>query len=261
MSVRGYAILDQDIREALKRTLREQDNTAAIIDELPLLRGRGRADIAFVNGELSGYEIKSEADSLVRLWIQIDNYESIFEFNTIVAAKKHLKLARQRLPHTWGIIEARQVDGKTELRPRRKPQRNHKLCSSALARLLWKNECLTILRKMGADVSQQTPVARLWTLLETMSTQQLCDEVRKALKHRQVRAALQRGYSMNESAEKNPSASDSKPANKGRTVSSGLLRYIDMGRQKPEPMLKAEKEAGQLPDERFIVKPDADWNV
>ena len=54
MSVRGYAILDQDIREALKRTLREQDNTAAIIDELPLLRRRGRADIACVKGELSG---------------------------------------------------------------------------------------------------------------------------------------------------------------------------------------------------------------
>jgi hypothetical protein len=33
-------------------------------------------------------------------------------------------------------------------------------------------------------------------------------------------------------AEKNPSASDSKPANKGRTVSSGLLRYIDMFKPK-----------------------------
>lgn len=185
-------LLDQDIREALKTILREQDSSAAIIDELPLLRGRGRADLAFVNGELCGYEIKSEADSLVRLGIQADNYESVFEFNTIVAAKKHLNLARKKIPQTWGIIEAKQVNGKAELHPRRQPQRNHKLNNYALTRLLWKNECLSVLRKMGGDVCQQTPVARLWTLLETMDTQQLCDEVRKALKHRQVRAALQR---------------------------------------------------------------------
>jgi hypothetical protein len=184
-------LLDQDIREALKKTLREQDSTAAIIDELPLLRGRGRADLAFVNGELSGYEIKSEADSLVRLGIQTDNYESVFEFNTIVAAKKHLKLARKRIPHTWGIIEARQVDGKTELRPKRQPQRNHKLNNSALARLLWKNECLAVLRKMGIESRQQMPVAKLWSLMETIGTQQLCDEVREALKRRQARLAVQ----------------------------------------------------------------------
>jgi hypothetical protein len=185
-------LLDHDIREALKTALREQDGSAAIIDELPLLRGRGRADLAFVNGELCGFEIKSEADSLVRLGIQADNYESVFEFNTVVVAQKHLNLARKKIPQTWGIIEVRKVDGKTDLRPRRQPQRNHKLSNSALARLLWKNECLSILRKMGVEVCQQTPVARLWTLLETVNTQQLCDEVRKALKHRQVRAALQR---------------------------------------------------------------------
>jgi hypothetical protein len=184
-------LLDQNIREALRKTLREQDSSAAIIDELPLLRGRGRADLAFVNGELSGFEIKSEADSLVRLGIQADNYESVFEFNTIVAAKKHLKLARKKIPQTWGIIEAKQVDGQTTLHHRRQPQRNNKLKTSALARLLWKNECLTILRKMGVEVRQQMPVAKLWTLVETMSTRQLCDEVREALKRRHARVAVQ----------------------------------------------------------------------
>jgi len=108
-------LLDQNIREALKRTLREQDSSAAIIDELPLLRGRGRADLAFVNGEMWGFEIKSEADSLVRLGVQADNYESVFEFNTIVAARKHLRLARKKIPTNWGIIEARQIDGETRL--------------------------------------------------------------------------------------------------------------------------------------------------
>jgi hypothetical protein len=184
-------LLDQHIREALKKSLRDQDSSAAIIDELPLLRGRGRADLAFVNGEMWGFEIKSEADSLVRLGVQADNYESVFEFNTIVAAKKHLRLARKRIPQNWGIIEARQVDGETKLHPRRQPQRNNKLNNSALARILWKNECVKILRKMGVEVRSQMPVAKIWSLIEELNTRQLCNEVREALKRRYATVAEQ----------------------------------------------------------------------
>jgi len=184
-------VLDHDIREALKKSLREQDLTAAIIDELPLLRGKGRADLAFVNGELCGFEIKSEADSLVRLGMQADNYEAIFEFNTLVASRKHLKTARGRLPKTWGIIEAKEVDGRVELVPRRSAQRNLKLCNSALVRLLWKGECLQILKKAGICVRPQAPVIELWRLTESLSIEQLCTEVREALKRRQAKIAGQ----------------------------------------------------------------------
>jgi hypothetical protein len=188
----SQCLLDEDIREALRKTLREQDGTAAIIEEMPLLRGKGRADLAFVNGELSGYEIKSEADSLVRLGTQAENYESVFEFNTLVAAAKHLKLARRRLPKTWGIIEAKQVDGRIELIPRRSAQRNHKLCNSALARLLWKSECLKILNKTAIRVRPKAPVIKLWNLMESLPTEQLCNEVRKFLKLRQSKVDAQR---------------------------------------------------------------------
>jgi hypothetical protein len=184
-------LLDQPIREALKKTLRQLDSSAAIIDELPLLRGRGRADLAFVNGELCGYEIKSEADSLVRLGIQADNYESVFEFNTIVAASKHLNLAMKRIPQTWGVVEVVRVNGETELHSKRTPERNYKMSNYALARLLWKNECVPILRRVGIDARHHMPVSKLWTLLETIDTRELCDEVRNALKRRQVRSVLQ----------------------------------------------------------------------
>ncbi len=72
--IRG--LLDEHIRDALKSTLREQDHTGAIIEEMPLLRGRGRADLAFINGKLYSFEIKSEADSLIRLGMQTENYEA-----------------------------------------------------------------------------------------------------------------------------------------------------------------------------------------
>jgi hypothetical protein len=182
-------LLDGHIREALKITLREQDHTGAIIEEMPLLRGRGRADLAFVNGKLYGFEIKSEADSLIRLGMQTENYEAIFEFNTIVAAAKHLALARERLPRTWGIIEARQVDSRVELFPLRRALRNHNINNSALARLLWKNECLLILRKAGFRIRPTMPVIELWNLAESMNTRKLCQVVKEALKRRQTKAA------------------------------------------------------------------------
>jgi len=178
--------LDQDIRDALKIALRELDGTAAIIDELPLLRGRGRADLAFVNGELCGFEIKSEADSLVRLGVQAENYGNIFEFNTLVAAKKHLELAPKRIPQSWGIIEAKSVNGRIELLHRRRARRNHNLCNSALALLLWKNECLRILKKAGVSARSGAPVIDLWKHVESLNTEYLCGEVREALKRRQA---------------------------------------------------------------------------
>jgi hypothetical protein len=181
-------LLDQDIREALKLFLRQQDGTAAIIDELPLMRGRGRADLAFVNGELCGFEIKSEGDSLVRLGMQKENYESVFEFNTLVAARKHLKLARERIPKTWGIIEAKRANGQVELVHRRQPQRNHSINNLALARLLWKNECRRVLRKACIHTSAQTPVIELWNLVQSLESEYLCAEVREALKRRQAKA-------------------------------------------------------------------------
>lgn len=183
-------LLDQDIREALKKTLREQDRNAAIIEELPLQRGRGRADLAFVNGELWGFEIKSEADSLIRLGIQREHYESVFEFNTLVAAGKHLKLARQRIPRAWGIIEVSRNNGEVKLHQRRQAQRNHGLDNSALARLLWKNECRRILKKAKIHTPAQTPVIELWNLVQALDTDFLCTEVREALKRRQAKFAV-----------------------------------------------------------------------
>jgi hypothetical protein len=177
-------VFDEDIRFVLKCFLRDKDGTAAILEELPLLRGRGRADLAFVNGELCGYEIKSDADSLVRLGTQTDHYQSVFEFVTLVAARKHLKHARKRIPRSWGIIEAQEINGQVILRERRKPQRNRFIDKAALARILWKKECLRILSKLGMRTSSCTPVREIWRLIESLPSQTLCDEVRQALKAR-----------------------------------------------------------------------------
>jgi hypothetical protein len=176
--------LDGEIRATLKLNLRQTDRTAAIIEELPLLRGRGRADIAFVNGKFSGYEIKSEADSLVRLGTQTEHYQSVFEFITLVVAKKHLKHARKRIPAHWGIIEVIESHGQVLLHERRKARANRYLDKMALSRMLWKRECIRALSKLNIPARSQTPVRDLWKLLESLPSKKLCDEVRIALKLR-----------------------------------------------------------------------------
>jgi hypothetical protein len=101
-----------------------------------------------------------------------------------------LTAARKRIPTNWGIIEVKRVDGRTELHPKRQAKRNPKLRNFALARLLWKNECLLILRKLRIETRPHMSISKLWLLLETMDRATLCHEVRDALKRRQMKAAL-----------------------------------------------------------------------
>jgi hypothetical protein len=183
-------LFDGDIRAALIRLLQEQDPTAAIVEELPLLRGRGRADIAFINGELCGYEIKSEHDSLVRLGTQTDQYQSLFEFITLVVTRKHLDLARKRIPKSWGIMLAERMDtGTVHLSLRRAPQKNCRPDPKVLVRVLWKQECRRVLTRAGIHVPHEAPVIELWQRIETLPLKMLCSEVRLALKARQRKPA------------------------------------------------------------------------
>ncbi len=183
-------LFDGDIRAALIRFLQEQDPTAAIVEELPLLRGRGRADIAYINGELCGYEIKSEHDSLVRLGTQTDQYQSLFEFITLVVTRKHLNPARKRIPKSWGIMLAERADnGTVRLSSKRAPRKNCQPDPKVLVRVLWKQECRRVLARAGIHVPQQAPVIELWQQIETLPLKMLCNEVRLALKARQQQPA------------------------------------------------------------------------
>ena len=61
---------DSDIRKSLYNNILKKHEDASdtiVLNELGLLQGACRVDIAVVNGSLHGYEIKSEADTLDRL--------------------------------------------------------------------------------------------------------------------------------------------------------------------------------------------------
>ena len=180
---------DRIIREALVKLLRSDDPSAAIIHELPLARGHGRADVVCVNGMMAGFEIKSDQDSLRRLTDQCQIYDRAFEQSSVVVARRHLEQVITHVPERWGIFVADQGPTVfiTCVRP---PQVNPHTDAELLTRILWKTECLRVLKHQGIHVDANTPILRLWQRLLEFPASVLAAEVRETLKQRKAAPQL-----------------------------------------------------------------------
>ena len=87
-------LLEDDIKALLIEHLRQKGDISkdsVIINELTIDDFSGRADLVVADDSgLYAYEIKSEADSLLRLENQIARYAQFFDKVVIVAASKHI---------------------------------------------------------------------------------------------------------------------------------------------------------------------------
>lgn len=174
---------DKAIRKALLAWLADADADAIIHEELPIHRGDGRADCVRVGTAIHGYEIKSEQDSLARLPSQILKYDDVFEFCTIVLTRKHLAAAQRMLPKHWGIFLAESRENNVSLRAIRVARRNPRLDGQSQIRLLTAREIGAILRRTHKLTGRHL-IADLWRTAETLSPNEVCDSVRRALKLR-----------------------------------------------------------------------------
>ncbi len=80
-----------------------------VIDELGLKHGKNRADIAVINENLTGYEIKSDEDTLNRLSGQIKAYNDVFNKAAIVVGGRYYRQVKEKVPDWWGIFIAHEV--------------------------------------------------------------------------------------------------------------------------------------------------------
>lgn len=183
------SLRDSEIRAALRNRLRlihADEPDTAIIDELSLAQGEARIDIAVVNGSFSGYEIKSDRDTLYRLPHQLAVYELGFNTITIVVGSHHVASCMDNLPSGWGIWEAiRRSDGGVDLEERRKPTNNEKISPSQVVQLLWRDEVIDALKRIGIETRLSTPRKKLWEMLVASSSpQDLFGMVRERLRAR-----------------------------------------------------------------------------
>ncbi|HZY96033.1 MAG TPA: sce7726 family protein [Candidatus Cybelea sp.] len=181
-----------EIREALHSQTYFQEpetyNGSRVFHEFGILNGSCRADIAVANGTLWGFEIKAESDDLQRLGRQIDAYSKVFERVTLVATEKHAAAALRMLPRYWGLIVVAKRRGSCYLRTVRSAKSNPSVDPVSLARLLWRDEALDIIRKRKGDLVglASKPRKALWQwLADDCSVTELTKIVIGVLKLRQ----------------------------------------------------------------------------
>ncbi len=161
---------DQDIRDSLRQELVAaygSDSSTLIVEELGICCGMARVDVAVVNGELKGFEIKSEKDTLGRLPAQSGMYGKVFDTMSIVLGLRHLQAAESFLPNWWGIVVAdRDVDGFLCLQRVRKESNNTNQDALSLVQLLWRDEALALLHVAGLAAGlRKRPRRYLWAAL------------------------------------------------------------------------------------------------
>ncbi len=180
---------DIDVRTRLIAELRTAHRNAPdtkFVHELGLCQHQVRADYAVVNGELCGFEIKSDSDTLRRLPMQAEIYSRVFDRMTVVCGKAHLEKVRKIVPKWWGISIAVIQNQAIAIRRVRSPKLNPAVDPYAVIQLLWRTEAEKILRQLGQRGLSALRINQIWSLtLETLSTDDLRYEVREAIKARE----------------------------------------------------------------------------
>lgn len=96
-------MLDKEIREPLFDFLEEFYGKIRIFEEK--ITGLSRTDaLGVIDGQLIGFEIKSDHDTYARLKRQTADYDELCDVNYLVVGKSHRKQADQHIPKHWGII-------------------------------------------------------------------------------------------------------------------------------------------------------------
>jgi hypothetical protein len=177
---------DADVRALLREYLQDlnRDTDTVLLEELGLCQGDVRVDVASVNSELSGFEIKSPSDTLARWPNQLRIYSKVVDRAWLVAPTKAIEKAVA--PDWWGLIGVFEVGDRLGLRVARPSGLNPKPDPKSIAKLLWRDEALEVLRNAGHARGVMTKSRTvIWKrLIETVPLDDLRASVRAALKRR-----------------------------------------------------------------------------
>jgi len=186
--------VDPDVRALLREYLAAVHDraTTRVLEELGLCQGDVRVDVAAVNGELSGYEIKSPSDTLARWLKQCRVYSKVVDRAWLVAPER--ALSRADAPEWWGLIAVFDAGERLGLRVVRPAQRNPQPDALSIAKLLWRDEALEVLRGAGCARGVMTKSRKVvWKrLIESVALDDLRAAVRAALQRRPEMIALGR---------------------------------------------------------------------
>ena len=171
---------DYGIREAICAYIEcTHPEKYRIIDELVI--GGARADIVVATDNLTGYEIKSDADSYTRLPGQIKEYDRYFQRNYLVVGVNHKLTAAKHIPPYWGILCVSEQKKGVQTEIIRETGQNPKYSQKTQLRLLWRQELKNILQAYSLPkCSGKTKAYMRKFILERVPKavlqKQICDE-------------------------------------------------------------------------------------
>ena len=144
--------------------------------------------MAVVNGELKGFEIKSDRDTLGRLEGGLRSYNKVFDTLSIVVGSRHVQRVETMVPSWWGIWVVDRLEGRDALSCIRAESRNEHIDPYALVQLLWREETLALLLRHNlASGLRGKPRRHLWDILaSSLTVSDLRNSVRAQLKARQL---------------------------------------------------------------------------
>lgn len=178
---------DSIIRSATRKALfteHQGDRDTVIFDELGLFHGASRIDLVVVNGEIHGFELKSDRDTLRRLPEQAFAYGHVFDRVTLVLGERHVRHAVEIAPEWWGIRVVRRERG-IRFCDLRLPRINPSIDALSVAGLLWRDEALQFLQESGVAGMRWKRRADIYSaLIETVALDALRQRVRQCLRRR-----------------------------------------------------------------------------
>lgn len=180
---------DAQIRIATKQALFAQhmgDPETVIFEELGVQHGLSRIDLVVVNGELHGFELKSDKDTLARLAEQVESYGHVFDRVTLVVGERHLLHAVDIAPDWWGIRVARMESGRVQFSDLKHAMSNPSRDPASIVALLWREEALSFLEELGSATGLRSKRRRdiYSRLVAEIDLDVLCKRVRSCLRQR-----------------------------------------------------------------------------
>lgn len=179
-----------EIRQALHLQVIEPEYLAKpgarAVDELVLLGGKNRVDLAVLDDEFHAFEIKSANDNLDRLPEQQKCYNRFFDRISLVVDERHVARAVSIVPPSWGLISVSKSGEQATFNQIWPARRNYALDPLSLSQLLWRDEAIAVLAKHNlARGLRSKPRKILWkAIAEKLPAAVVRDEVRESLKAR-----------------------------------------------------------------------------
>lgn len=147
-------LYDKDIREPLFEYLENTNGKVRLLEEQVM--GKSRADVVMVMPDaLYGIEIKSDADTYVRLERQVKDYDLYYDYNIIVVGASHGAHVEEHVPRWWGIITVEQEEDHTDFYLLRKPEKNPQMDMRKKIEILWRPELAHIQELNGMHAYKQ----------------------------------------------------------------------------------------------------------